>query len=130
MSPCKPRTTRCSGNRSNSSRCVIDLSIVKDKIIDLYHQGLNNRQIAKEVKSTESTIKRRLEEWGLWRRKPWSLRADLYLNSQVAIIFMSRFTNEEIVLALNSERTRANCVHRRLVENIYKSQGLVCRMLA
>jgi DNA-binding NarL/FixJ family response regulator len=62
MSPHKPRTTRRGGRRNNASRSVIDLSIVKDKIIDLFHQGLNNRQIANEVKSIESTVKRRLEE--------------------------------------------------------------------
>ena len=45
-------------------------------------------------------------------------------------MFISRFTNEEIVLALNSERTGTNCVHRCLVQNICKSQGLVCRMSA
>jgi transposase len=130
MSFRKPHTTGHGGRRNNAGRSVIDLSMAKDKIIDLFHQGLNNRQIAKEVKSTESTVKRRLEEWGLRRRKPRSLRADIYLNSQVAIMFMSGFTDEEIVLALNSERTGANCVHHRLVENIRKSQGLVRRMSA
>jgi hypothetical protein len=125
MSPNKPRTTHHGGRRNNAGRSIIDLSMVKDKIIDLHHQGFNNRQIANEVKSIESTVKRRLEEWGLWRRKPRSLQVDPYLNSQLAIIFMSGFTDDEIVLALNSERTGANCVHRRLVENICKSQGLV-----
>ena len=130
MSPYKPHTTRYSGRYNNASHSVIDLSIVKDKIIDLFHQGLNNHQIANKVKSIESIVKRQLKEWGLRRRKPWSLQVDLYLNSQVAIIFMSRFTNKEITLALNLERPRANCIYCRLVENIYKSQGLVYRMLA
>ena len=62
MSPNKPYTTHYSGRRNNASRSIIDLSIVKDKIIDLHHQGFNNRQIANEVKSIESIVKCRLEE--------------------------------------------------------------------
>ena len=62
MSPCKSCTTHYGGRCNNAGRSVIDLSTVKDKITDLFHQGLNNRQIANEVKLTESTVKRRLEE--------------------------------------------------------------------
>ena len=43
MSPYKLYTTRYSGRYNNTSCLVIDLSIVKDKIIDLFYQGLNNR---------------------------------------------------------------------------------------
>jgi hypothetical protein len=43
---------------------------------------------------------------------------------------MSGFTDDEIVLALNVDRTGAACVHHRIVERIRKSQRLVCRMLA
>ena len=43
---------------------------------------------------------------------------------------MSGFTDSEIVLALNRDRTGIDCVHKRTVERIRKSQGLVRRMSA
>jgi hypothetical protein len=45
-------------------------------------------------------------------------------------MFMSGFTDNEIVLALNADRAQAECVHQRMVERIRKSQGLVRRMSA
>jgi hypothetical protein len=44
--------------------------------------------------------------------------------------FMSGFTDGEIVLALNADKTGIKCVHKRKVERIRKSQGLVRRMSA
>ena len=46
------------------------------------------------------------------------------------MFFMSRFTNDKIILALNSERSKDNCVNKRTVVRICKSQGLVRRISA
>lgn len=118
------------GRRHGAGRSAINLDTLKDSILDLYNKGYTSREIAAQVSSTKSTIERRLAEWGIRKNAPKSQRKDPSLRSQVAIYFMSGFTDSEIVLALNGDRTGIDYVHKRTVERIRKSQGLVRRMSA
>jgi hypothetical protein len=118
------------GRRCLAGRSTIDLDFSKEKILDLYCQGRTAGEIAVQVDSTESTVKRRLTQWGMRKRAPRSLRTDPYLRAQVAMMFMAGFTDEETSLALNADRAGVECVHKRMVERIRKSQGIVRRMTA
>src|SRR3981189_2236012 len=92
------------GRRCLAGRSTIDLDFSKEKILDLYCQGCTAGEIAVQVDSTESTVKRRLTQWGMRKRAPRSLRTDPYLRAQVAMMFMAGFTDEETSLALNADR--------------------------
>lgn len=98
-----------------AGRPTINLDDLKDRILDLHHQSHTYLEIASQVGSTERTIKRRLAQWGVRRRAPGSQRTDLYLRSQVALYFMSGFTDNETVLALNTE---TECVHKHIFRRI------------
>ena len=118
------------GSCCNAGRSVLNLEPLKDQILDLHLEGNTYAEIASKVGSTEATIRRRFGEWGIQKKAPVGQRKDLYLRTQIAMFFMSGFTNDEITLALNSERSKDNYVNKRTVVRICKSQGLVCRMSA
>ena len=124
------RKNRHGGSRRNAGRSALNLEPLKDQILDLHLEGNTYAEIASKVGSTEATIRRRFGEWGIRKKAPVGQQKDLYLRTQIAMFFMSRFTDNEITLVLNSERSKDNCVNKRTVVRICKSQGLVCRMSA
>ena len=110
-----------------AGRPAIDFEALKPEIVRLHRNGQNYEEIAFQVGSSERTIKRRLAEWGIRKRAPKVQKEDGLLRSQVAIYFIANFSDDEMVYALKSQGWR---VHRRTVERIRKSQGLLRRFSA
>ena len=107
-----------------------DLQSSKERILDLHRQGYTYDDIAKDVNSTECTVRRRLSEWGIQKRALAGVRNDPVLRAQVAMHYMSRFTNDEITIALNSDWSLEDCINKYTVIRICKSQGIIRRMSA